>query len=179
MHRPLAALALALLMAAAAPGTTLSRETTADLVLGAQRVCCAAVDDVRSRRDPRSGFVFTHVRLRVLEDMKGGGEGATVELRLPGGRADGVETVAPGIPRFEAGREQVLLLGRRNADGFPVLLQASGGVLPLRRDRDGRRCLCVPVTGLKELEGSAEVSLDAFRSAVKRIVREQAEKAGR
>jgi hypothetical protein len=83
------------------------------------------------------------------------------------------------MPRFEAGREQVLLLGRRNADGFPVLLQASGGVLPLRKDREGRRCLSVPVTGVKDLEGEDEVSLDAFRSAVKRIVREQAEKAGR
>jgi hypothetical protein len=179
MHRQLAALAFALVMAAAAPGTTLSRETTADLVCCAERVCCAAVDSVESRRDPRSGFVFTHVRLRLLEDIKGSGAGATIELRLPGGRADGVETVAPGMPRFEVGREQVLLLGKRNADGYPVLLQATGGVLPLRKDREGRRSLSVPVTGMKELEGEREVSLDLFRSAVKRVVREQAEKAGR
>jgi hypothetical protein len=119
------------------------------------------------------------VRLRLLEDMKGSGGGTTIELRLPGGRADGVETVAPGMPRFEAGKEQVLLLGKRNAAGYPVLIQASGGVLPLKKDREGRRHLAVPVTGVKELEGAREVSLDAFRSAVKRIVREQAEKAGR
>jgi hypothetical protein len=179
MHRPTAALAFALWMAAAAPGTTLSQETTAELVAGAERVCCAAVESVQSRRDPRSGFVFTHVRLRLLEDMKGSGEGTTIELRLPGGRADGVETVAPGMPRFEPGRETVLLLGRRNADGFPVLLQASGGALPVRKDREGRRCLGARVTGVKELEGESEVSLDAFRSAVRRIVREQAGKAPR
>jgi hypothetical protein len=179
MHRPTAALAFALLMAAAAPGTTLSSETTADLVLQAERVCCAAVDSIESRRDPRSGFVFTHVRLRLLEEMKGRSEAPVVELRLPGGRADGVETVAPGMPRFEAGAEAVLLLGQKNRDGFPVVLQATGGVLPLRADRNtGRRCLCAPVTGLKELEGEREVTLDAFRAAVKRVLREQAEKSG-
>ncbi|HEX5135607.1 MAG TPA: hypothetical protein VFY93_01415 [Planctomycetota bacterium] len=179
MHRPTAALTLALLMAAAAPGTTLSRETTAQLVAGAERVCCAAVDNVEARRDPRSGFVFTHVRLRLLEDMKGSGEGTVIELRLPGGRADRVETVAAGMPRFEVGKEAVLLLGRKNADGFPVVLQAAGGVLPLSKDADGRRCLGCTVTGMKELEGDAAVTLDAFRSAVKRIVREQQEKASR
>lgn len=179
MHRPMAALAFALLMAAAAPGTTLSAETTAELVVLAERVCCAAVDSVESRRDPRSGFVFTHVRVRLLEEMKGRSEAAVIELRLPGGRADGVETMAPGMPRFEAGAEAVLLLGPRNRDGFPVVLQASGGVLPLRADRAGRRCLCTPVTGLPELEGAREVTLDSFRTAVKRVLREQAEKAGR
>ncbi len=179
MHRPTAALAFALLLAAAARGTTLSSETTGDLIVVAERVCCAAVDSVESRRDPRTGFVFTHVRVRLLEEMKGRSEAPVIELRLPGGRADGVETVAPGMPRFEAGAEAVLLLGPRNRDGFPVLLQASGGVLPLRIDRAGRRCICAPVTGLRELEGAREVTLDSFRAAVKRVVREQAEKAGR
>jgi len=176
MHRPMAVLALAMLMAAAAPGTTLSSETTADLIAVAERVCCVAVDGVESRRDPRSGFVFTHVRLRLLEDLKGTDDGATIELRLPGGSADGVRTVAAGMPRFEAGKEAVLLLGKRNRDGYPVLLQASGGVLPLRTDRAGHRCLCGPVTGLKELKDASEVTLDAFRTAVKRVVREAAEK---
>jgi len=181
MHRPLAVGAFALLLAAAAPGTTLSSETTADLIVQAQRVCCVAVDDVESRQDPRSGFVFTHVRLRLLEDIKGTGDGAAVELRLPGGEKDGVRTVVPGMPRFEVGEEAVLLLGKRNSDGYPVVLQASGGVLPLRTDRaTGRRCLCRPVTGLKELEDEREVTLDAFRAAAKRVVREQREKeAGR
>lgn len=179
MHRPTAAFAFALLLAAAAPGTTLSSETTADLIAVADRVCCAVVDNVESRRDPRSGFVFTHVRVRLLEEMKGRSEDTVIELRLPGGRADGVETVAAGMPRFEKGAEAVLLLGPRNRDGFPVVLQASGGVLPLRADKAGRRCVCAPVTGLAELEGAREVTLDSFRSAVKRVLRDQAAKAGR
>jgi hypothetical protein len=149
------------------------------MVVQADRVCCAAVDGVEARRDPRSGFVFTHVRLRVLEDVKGRMEGATFELRLPGGRADGVETVVAGLPRFAVGQEAVLLLGPRNRDGFPVLLQASGGVLPLKADREGRRRLGVPVSGFEELKGEREVTMDGFRAAVKRVLKERAARAGR
>jgi hypothetical protein len=177
MHRSTAAPALALLMAAAAPGTTLSTETTADLVVAAERVCCGAVESVEARRDPRSGFVFTHVRVRLLEELKGTSEAPVIELRLPGGRADGVETVVPGMPRLEVGTEAVLLLGRRNRDGFPSLLQATGGVLPLRADKVGRRSLRVPATGFRELAGMREVTLDSFRAAVGRVLREEAEKA--
>jgi hypothetical protein len=171
MHRPLAVGAFALLMAAAAPGTTFSAETTADLIVKAERICCAVVDGAEARRDPRTGFVFEHVRLRLLEDIKGRTEGSVIELRLPGGRADGVVTVAPGMPRLKTGQEAVLLLGARNRDGFPVVLQAAGGVLPLRAEASGRRCLCAPVSGMKELEGERQVTLDSFRASVKRLLR--------
>jgi hypothetical protein len=107
--------------------------------------------------------------------MKGTSEAPVIELRLPGGRADGVETVTPGMPRFEVGAEAVLLLGRKNRDGFPVVLQAAGGVLPLRADKAGRRCLRAPATGFSELDGEREVTLDSFRAAVSRALKKQAE----
>jgi hypothetical protein len=176
MHRPTAALALALLLAGAAPATTLSGETTADLVLAAESVCCGAVESVEARRDPRSGFVFTHVRVRLLEEMKGTGDGPVIELRLPGGKADGVETVAPGMPRFEVGAEAVLLLGRRNREGFRGLLQATGGVLPLKADKAGKRSLRVRATGFADLADAREVTLDSFRGAVGRLLREEADR---
>lgn len=179
MHRPMAVFAFAMLFTAAAPGTVLSNETTGDLIVQAERVCCAVVESVESRRDPRSGFVFSHVRLRLLEEMKGRAEDAVLELRLPGGSAEGVRTVAAGIPRFEKGAEAVLLLGPRNSDGFPVVLQATGGVLPLRADKTGRRCLCAPVTGLSDLADEREVTLDAFRASVKRLLRARAAEAPR
>jgi hypothetical protein len=170
----LAALATALVLAARARGTTLSEATTAEMVVEADRVCAATVESVEPRRDPRSGFVFSHVRLRLLEEMKSDAGDAVLELRLPGGAVDGVRTVAPGFPRFEKGDEALFLLGPRNAEGYPVVLHASRGVIPLRADKARRRCLCAPVTGLSELSGERQVTLDAFRASVQRLLKARA-----
>lgn len=171
-----AAAALIGLAAAIAPATTFSRETTGDLVRRAQRVSCAICERVEMRRDPRSGLVFTHARLRLLEDLKGASPSRTIELRVVGGRDGDVETVVAGMPRFKVGQEAIYLLGPRNRQGHPVVLQARRGVLPLRRGPREQRFLAARVSGIAELRGKPRVSLDAFRGAVRRIEREQAER---
>ena len=176
-RQSMAAAALICLAAAMAPATTYSRETTQDLVLRAQRVACAACESVETRRDPRFGVVFTHVRLRLLEDLKGDSTTGTIELKIVGGRDGDVETVVAGMPRFQVGQEAIYLLGRRNRAGYPVILQARRGVLPLRRGPREQRFLAARVSGIPELRGKRRVSLDSFRGAVRRLVREQAERA--
>ncbi|MHC4135009.1 MAG: hypothetical protein ACYTDU_09905 [Planctomycetota bacterium] len=175
-RQSLAAAALIGLAAALAPATTFSRETTQDLVLRAERVSCATCERVEMRRDPRLGLVFTHVRLRLLEDFKGVSTAGTIELKVVGGRDGDVETVVAGMPRFKLGQEAIYLLGARNREGYPVLLQARRGVLPLRRGPREQRFLAARVSGIAELRGKLHVSLDAFRGAVRRLVREQAER---
>ena len=173
IRHALAAAALVCLAAALAPATTFSRETTQDLVLRARQVCCAACEEVEARRDPVSGMVFTHVRLRLLEDLKGQSPSSSIRLRIVGGRAGGVETVVAGMPTFRPGEESILLLGAANRAGYPVVLQARRGVLRLRRDKRGDRYLATPVSGIKELRGRQRISLDAFRGAVKRLARKE------
>ncbi len=158
--------ALLALIAAAAPATTLPDRTTADLLLEAERVCCLSCATVEPRRDPRTGIVFTHVRLDLLENLKGPAPSSTVELRLVGGEADGVRTVVPGMPVFRAGEEAILLLGPPNALGHPVLLDAGRGVVRLRKERDGTRLLAGRVTGVESLAGKRRVSLADFRYAL-------------
>jgi len=175
MPRPLTALGCALLLVAPLAATTFTDETTADLAARADRVCCARCESVEARRDPRTGIVFTYVRLRLLEDLKGRVEDVSFELRLAGGKADGVETVVAGMPRFAAGQESVLLLGGRNRDGFRVALQAHRVVLPLVRDKAGNRRLRAAVSGFSELEGKRKVSLDDFRGALRRELQARAE----
>ncbi|MHC4971227.1 MAG: hypothetical protein ACYTG3_02750 [Planctomycetota bacterium] len=171
------AAALIGLAAALAPATTFSRETTEDLVRRARRVSCATCEHVEMRRDPRLGVVFTHVRLRLLEDLKGVSPAGTIELKLIGGRDGDLETVVAGMPRFKVGQEAVYLLGGRNREGYPVVLQARRGVLPLRRGPRAQRYLAARVSGIAELRGKLHVSLDSFRGAVRRIVREQKARA--
>jgi len=168
-----AAGAVAILLPGPLLATTLDPATTAELVRRAERVSCAKCESCEARRDPRSGLVFTHVRLTVLEDLKGRSPSSTLALRIVGGRDGSIATIVPGMPRFDPGKEVVVLLGKRNRAGYPVVVQASRGVHRLRRDEDGRRYLRGVVTGFEELRGKRRVSLDDFRAAVRRAGREE------
>ncbi len=165
--------AVVCLFAGATPATTFQRLSTRDLVNMAERVCCVRCEGVEQRLDARSGLVFAHVRLRLLEDIKGRTEGSVVELRLVGGRVGNVVTDVVGMPKFKRGGECVLILGKKNRLGYPVVVQAGRGAFDLRRDKQGRRHLTRAVTGLPGLPDDRRVSLDAFRDAVKRVVRDR------
>ncbi len=161
-----------LVLCAAALATTLPRTSTRDMVRDAHVVVCAECTSCRPRLDPRTGLVFTQVKLRVLETLKGEPERPTLELSILGGEAGGVKTVVVGMPRFTAGRESVLLLKRRK-DGAWLVSLAHRGHIPIQRDKKGRRHLGTRVSGFKELAGLERLSLDAFRMAVLREVRLQ------
>lgn len=170
-------LAAACLLAAWAPATTFPKSTTADLVAEAEHVCCARCEKIEARKDPRTGLIFTHVTLRLLEDLKGRSAGAEIRLRIVGGRIGNEETIVAGMPRFHEGGESVLLLGKTNRAGFPVVVQARRGVLHLRAGEKGERYLAERVTGLKELEGKRRVALEDFRGAVRRLAAARAAEA--
>jgi len=176
MIRPLALSGAVAVLATAVSGTTLPPTTTAQMIRDADRIVCAECESVEARLDPRTGIVFTYVRLRLLEDLKGGGE-ASIALRLAGGEVDGVRTVVPGMPRWRQGEECVVFLGTRNRDGFPVLFHAGRGRIPLRTDDEGRRTLGARVSGLGEISGRHGVRLVDFRGAVRRVLEEQKREA--
>ncbi len=181
MARLLAASVLVGVFCPLAPATTFTSATTKHLVDAAQRVCCVRCEAAEPRRH-RSGFVFTHVRLRLLEDLKGETEGRTIHLRVIGGRTANAETRVPGMPKFKAGGECVVILGRSNREGYPVIVGARRGVIGLEKVKKGareHRRLSRRITGFKKLKGMSRVSLVAFRAAVGRAVREQHEERAR
>ena len=143
---------------------------TSDLVaaLGQVHFGVAAVE---ARRDARSGFIFTYVKLRLIEDLKGRSASTTVNLRLIGGKVDGIELVVVGMPQFKKGGESVLLLGKTNRAGYPVVMEARRGTLPIVRDKKGKPYLSGRITGFNDLKG--RVSLDAFRTALQRQAKKE------
>jgi len=148
--------------------TTWPDATTRDLVEQSERVCCVRCESSEARLDPGTGLVFTHVSLRLLEDLRGRSDAATIELRLVGGRVGNRATVVDGMPQFPVGKESIVMLGKRNALGYPVVTQAKRGVIHLAKDARGRRVLAGCVTGFRGLEGERNVCIDDFRAAVRR-----------
>jgi len=164
--------ALVACLASVAAATTLREATTCDLVEGAERVCCAVCESVEARVDPRTGMVFTHASFRLLEDLKGrGAGGATIRLRVVGGKVGNLATIVEGMPAFRPAEERVLFLGRPNDAGFETLYFAGRGAIRVEADDRGARWIADRVTGFRELDGARRIPLDEFREAVVREVR--------
>lgn len=170
---PVRILALVTLICAAPlPATTFENVTTAELARRSERVAVVKCESCRAERDRHSGLVFTHVRLTLLEDLKGQSAGSTLELRLIGGEADGVRTVVVGMPVFCVGEECILLLGKRNAAGHPTVVAARRGMVRLQRDKQGKRFLRDRVSGFDGLPRTRRrVELGAFRTAFRAAMR--------
>jgi len=160
------------------PATTFENVTTAELARRSLNVAVVKCESCRAERDRQSGLVFTRVRLRLLEDLKGRTAGSTIELRLVGGELDGVRTVVVGMPVFRIGEESIVLLGKRNSGGFPTIVAARRGMVRLGRDKKGARYLRDAVTGFDALPRSKrKVDLQSFRSAFRTAMRVKPKKA--
>lgn len=86
-------------------------------------IVVAEVTELESELES-DGRVYTTISFRTDQVLKGQ-PGKEFELRLIGGRADGVATAVPGMPDFDAGEEVFLFL--TNVDEIPVITGLSQG----------------------------------------------------
>jgi hypothetical protein len=85
----------------------------------------------------RGDVIYTHYRLNVAERWKGA-EGASVEVMVPGGTANGVRQTYTGVPRLTEGKEYVLFLwaGR---NGITHVIGFTQGVFELPKRSSGEQ----------------------------------------
>ena len=131
----LAAVAVALVLASAAPSpaTTVVRMTEADLAAQASAVVLGRVTALESHWDAARGQIFTDVTLAVEEVLAGPALPASVTLRQPGGRIGAVHSWIDGSPEFLIG-ERVLVFLRVSRDGTLRVLQLYQGKLSVMVD---------------------------------------------
>lgn len=119
---------------ARADATTLLKKNLDDLLVEADGVVLATVDDVTSRvRDTRKGEIDTFVSLSNLQVLQGRYGAATLTLRLEGGEVDGVGLWLHGSPRFTPG-ERVLLFVRDNGKAIVPIVGWTQGVFRVATD---------------------------------------------
>jgi hypothetical protein len=104
--------------------TTLVDASPEELAARADAVVRGTVESVEARRRPGSKRVFTYVRVRVTERLKGGEDAALV--RVPGGSADGYTQAVAGAPDFTEGEEVLLFLRKRRGGQYEVERLALG-----------------------------------------------------
>jgi hypothetical protein len=117
-----------------AEATTLIKKSLDDLLVEADGVVLATVDDVTSRmRDTRKGAIDTLVTLSNLQVLHGRYEATTLTLQLEGGEVDGVGLWLHGSPRFTPG-ERVLLFVRDNGKAIVPIVGWTQGMFRVATD---------------------------------------------
>jgi hypothetical protein len=97
------------------------RPLTTAQVLELSQVAVHAKCTGSETRKLADGNLFTFSDFTVVEQLKGPGLGTRFTLRLLGGELDGVVVDAPFLPRFSAGDEVILFLGKENALGYRTI----------------------------------------------------------
>jgi hypothetical protein len=116
--RTAVALAMAALFAASAGATTLIREGVDKLTTGHEQVLLGKVVDLHSYWNADQSFLYTDVRVRPSQSLKGRATGnADVTLTLMGGTVGETTVLIVGGPEFVPGSEYVLFLGRGDLAG--------------------------------------------------------------
>jgi hypothetical protein len=116
------ALAIAVAVVAPAQATTLVRADLEDLVAGNARVLVAEVVDVESRWNDEGTFIFTDVRVRPLQFLKGRSQQGEMTVTLMGGTVADLTTLIIGGAELIPGRAYVLFLNNEQLPGIDSAL---------------------------------------------------------
>jgi hypothetical protein len=120
----------ALWLVVGASAATLEQLSLADLVTKSTAIVRGTVQG--SSVSVSGAVIYTHYTIRVSEQLKlSASSAATVEVVLPGGKANGVVQRFAGVPQFQAGDEYVFFLwtgasGRTQLTGLTQGLFAVG-----------------------------------------------------
>ncbi len=133
------AVALAALLAPAAAGTIVVPQTIEELTRSSDAVVRGTVAGQESRWSSDHHLIYTFVRVRVEESLKGGASGEIV-VRRPGGAVGGIGQRVHGEPDFADGERVLLFLTRLPVATAPMyrVNGMSQGKLSMQTDSAGR-----------------------------------------
>ncbi len=109
-------LVLLFVTATAARATVVERMSLESLVDRATWIAQARCERTWAAWDARTGAIWTHAELQVLDSLKGGVAGQII-VSEPGGTIGDVGMAVEGVPRYRGGEEVVVFLYRTPA-GF-------------------------------------------------------------
>lgn len=176
--------ALVMLAATRAGATVLVPIDFRELVTSAAIIVHGRVVDVHAEWVDGRRAVETLVTVDVVESLKGRPTDQ-VTFRVPGGQLGRYRTVFVGAPTFETGDEVILFL-KSSGSSMPYVVGLSQGVFRVvAGERSGRRLVTPPIMMSKPgvdaeqvVRGDPthrEVSVEMFRSAIRRVLAESAQ----
>ncbi len=173
-------LAIPILLCAASviPAATLERLSMDDMVEKSTAIVRARVlsSSASFRGTPvgRSGMIYTHYTIQVLERWKGS-TADRMDVAVPGGFAQGIRQMFPGTPTLQSSSEYVLFLWTSRS-GLTQIIGLSQGLMSLRVDASGKSVVSrsassepmVDAEGRPITDRGLNMSLSEFRAAMGR-----------
>ena len=150
---PYLLIALISLFAAQAQAATVERFSLEQLARQAERIL--VVTCLKSEPERIDGAIYTRYQFAVSETVKGPAQ-QRLELHLPGGLFQGIQSRIAGIPTFDTGSESVLFLTAQNefAHAWPIGL--GQGAFRIAHGTDGTARVYQRLDGLTLREGAAK-----------------------
>ncbi len=146
-----------------------------DLVRNADAVVHATVLSSKSFQAEEEGRIYTRHTLLVSEYLKGEGAKEVTVVTL-GGELEEIGQIVPGEARFKVGEEVVLCLRKATGTDF-VVLNMTQGKFRVEKKADGptlvqdtKGALFLGRDSKKSVPAPAEMTLDAFRGVVRRVL---------
>lgn len=123
----------------------------------------------------RSGYIYTHYKVQVLEQLKGV-PAQQMDVAVPGGVLDGVRQMIAGAPTLVSGQEYVLYLWTSRS-GLTQVIGLSQGLFVstngmLSRPATAERM--VNAAGAETTPAGIQMTLPAMRSRIASVLKERA-----
>ena len=146
---PVVVLALILIGASTATATSVQKFSLQELTKKSSAIVMAKVEDSYSRWENKE--IYTYYTLHVLESVKGLKGQTTLTIRQLGGRVDNIESIVPGMPKFNTGEEVVVFLTQKDAAGYPWVMGLQQGKYSITLDAKGNKTVRNELGGLTRL----------------------------
>jgi hypothetical protein len=164
MIRPTVACLLVAALPIVVNATVLVPTDLTELTKDATAIVHGRVVDVRAEWLEGRRAIETYVTVAAATYLKGD-LGASVTLRVPGGRMGAYRSFIVGAPAFNVGDEVVLFLGSQGPS-VPYVLGLSQGAYRVRTDREsGRRTVIPPALISPDVDALRLVRGDPNRPA--------------
>ncbi|MEN6534665.1 MAG: hypothetical protein ABFD89_13435 [Bryobacteraceae bacterium] len=133
MCRSVAIVACLVVLAVAAPATTLERLTLDEMTAKSTAIVRGTV--LSSYGEARGRIIYTHFKVQVSELWKGT-SGEQLDVVIPGGTADGLRQTFTGTPKLTTGGDYVLFLWTGKT-GLTHIIGLTQGVFSVASDGKG------------------------------------------
>lgn len=174
----LLALCFLICVASSAHASTFFIPSDDDLIIGARAIVRGKVLSVSCQVDEQTGRIFTYVRVRVRQVLKGEIGEPEIVLKEQGGRAGDRGSVIFGSPQFAAGERVVLYLDTRR-DGslrvhqmflgkFSIISNPATGERAVVRDTGGKNITVLQRDAGGEAVATSRMELSAYLDMVQR-----------